>query len=77
MLCLLIGIAGHKARLLHLLKGCVQILHQQKRDTSLDPPISFSKGVLGVKEPFSVLGTFAIPHACFLKVSPNLLGVQQ
>ena len=77
MLCLLIGIAGHKARLLYLLKGCVQILHQQKRDTSLDPPISFSKGVLGVKEPFSVVGTFGTPLLGFLRVSLNLPYAQQ
>ena len=72
MLCLLIGIAGHKAGLLYLLKGCVQILHQQKGTLPSTPPISFSKGVLGVKEPFSVVGTFGTPLLGFLRVSLNL-----
>ena len=72
MLCLLIGIAVHEARLLYLLNGCVQILHQQKGTLPSTPPISFSKGVLGVKEPFSVVGTFGTPLLGFLRVSLNL-----
>ena len=77
MLCLLIGIAVHEARLLYLLNGCVQILHQQKGTLPSTPPISFSKGVLGVKEPFSVVGTFATPLVGFLRVSLNLPYAQQ
>ena len=41
------------------------------------PPISFSKGVLGVKEPFSVVGTFTTPLVGFLRVSLNLPYAQQ
>ena len=58
-------------------RGAFKYYISKKRDTSLDPPISFSKGVLGVKEPFSVVGTFGTPLLGFLRVSLNLPYAQQ